>query len=640
MTIAAGTRLGPYEILAPVGAGGMGEVYSARDTRLERSVAIKVLPAELSASAELKLRFEREARVVSGLNHPHICALYDVGQENGTDFLVMELCDGQSLADRLEKGPLPTSDVLRYAIQIAGALDRAHRSGVTHRDLKPGNIMLTKSGAKLLDFGLARHQGSGLGAQGSVIETQQKPITEQGIILGTFQYMAPEQLEGAEADARSDIFAFGSVLYEMITGKRAFEGATRASLIASILDREPRPISELQPLTPPALERVVRTCLNKDPDERWQNAHDLMRELEWIRDGISSPSALPAGRRGTARAWLPWTVAAVLAVVAAGAIWTAARQFGRREASLVSAIAPPADGQFIVTGDAAGPVTLSPDGRWAAYVAFNGNTTHLWVQSLESGNSQPLGGTERAMFPFWRPDSRSLGFFATGKLKIIDVDGLGLRVLADAADARGGTWGAGGDILFTPQTQGPIFRIAANGGPAAAVTVLETPITTHRWPEFLPDGRRFVFLAANHGDPTGAETAIFLGSVDGDPPRKVLPAPSHAVVHGDHLLYVQSNRLLAQRLGEGGLEGEPIRIRDNVLTDPGTWRSIFSVSKTGLLAYHPGGEALGSRLVWISRDGKELGEAPPRPLRDVSVSPRGDLLALTVGDPKSVLFIQ
>jgi eukaryotic-like serine/threonine-protein kinase len=667
--ILAGTRLGPYEIVDSVGAGGMGQVYSARDTRLDRSVAVKILPPHLSSNSDLKLRFEREARAISGLNHPHICTLHDVGEtvlesQSGSDassvsvsYLVMELCDGQSLAQRLEKGPLPIDQVLRYAIQIAGALDRAHRSGITHRDLKPANIMLTRSGAKLLDFGLAktvsllapRFEETASPIPPSVAEgegatrirlTEVRPLTTEGTIVGTFQYMAPEQLEGAEADARSDIFAFGAVLYEMITGKRAFDGRTKASLIASILDRDPTPISEIQPLSPPVLERIVKTCLAKDPDERWQSAHDLMRELEWIRDGISSPAGQPVARRKASLQWLPWVLAGILAIVAAGAGWIASRTPTTAPAQrIVSAIAPPTDAQFIVTGDAGGPVTLSPDGRWVTFVAFSEGTPRLWLQSLETGDARPFQGTENAMFPFWSPSSRSIGFFALGKLKVIDIDGSALRVLAEAPDARGGAWGPDDQIVFAPHTQSGIYRISANGGTATAVTRIEPPFTTHRFPEFLPDGKGFVFLSASHSAPTAADTAVFLGSIDGGATRKLVRTMSHAIPHRDYLLYVQANRLVAHRFHDGALVGEPIRIRDQVLTDPGTWRSIFSVSNNGLLAYHPSGAALGSRLVWMTREGKELSEMPARPIGDIAISPDGEKIAFVIGDPKGAVFI-
>ena len=311
MPLSVGTRLGPYEILAPLGSGGMGEVYRAKDTRLDRTVAIKILPSHLSSNADHKQRFEREARAISSLTHPHICGLYDVGSQNGTEFLVMEFLEGETLAHRLAKGPLPTDQMLRYAIQIADALDKAHKQGIVHRDLKPGNIMLTKSGVKLLDFGLAKVVSAAAPVAGvSQLDTQQRDITTEGTILGTIQYMSPEQLEGKEVDSRTDIFAFGSVLYEMATGKHAFNGKSQASLMSAILKDEPPQISQVQPLTPPALDRIVKTCLAKEPDDRWQNAHDLMRELKWIAEG-GSQSGVTTSTRRVKQSILPWIVASL-----------------------------------------------------------------------------------------------------------------------------------------------------------------------------------------------------------------------------------------------------------------------------------------------------------------------------------------
>jgi eukaryotic-like serine/threonine-protein kinase len=663
--ILPGTRLGPYEVVSALGAGGMGEVYAARDTRLDRSVAIKILPPQLAGNREFSLRFEREARLISSLNHPHICTLHDVGEaavdapaehgalSGGSDqrqqsvsYLVMELCDGQTLASRLEKGPLPIDQVLRIGIEIAGALDRAHRAGITHRDLKPANIMLTRSGTKLLDFGLAK-PATILGQttpsiSASILQeglTEQRPLTQEGTILGTFQYMAPEQLEGLEIDSRSDIFSFGAILYEMITGRRAFEGKTKASLIASILDREPPPIQEIQPLVPPPLTRIVSTCLAKDPEERWQSAHDLMRELEWIRDGISSGSpSTPhrAGRRG--RDAFPWITAALFALVAT-AVTLAPREPSSLQQQLVTGIAPPPDARFAATGDAAGPVTLSPDGRWVTYVAHREGSPQLWVQSLETGNVTPLQGTQRAMFPFWSPDSRSIAFFSGSRLMVVDVDGSPSRFVADAPDARGGSWGPDDQILFAPHTQSGIHLIPATGGKARPLTRVEAPQTTHRWPHFLDDGKHFVYLAANHAHPTGSDTAIYLASVDGKVNLKLVETASSAVTRGDYLLYLRSNRLVAQRLREGTLEGEPIRIRDHVLHDPGTWRSIFSVSGNGLLAYHPAGAIIGTSLIWFDREGKELSQMPPRPVGDIAISPDGEKVAMVIGDPRGNLYI-
>jgi len=392
--LASGRKLGPYEILAPLGAGGMGEVYRARDTRLDRTVAIKVLPAEFSANPERRQRFEREARIISNLNHPHICTLYDIGYQDGTDYLVLEYLEGEALAARLERGPVPTEQVLRYGIEIADALDKAHRQAVTHRDLKPGNIMLTKSGAKLLDFGLAkaRPQPAMLPQPGPspAAPTASLGLTAEGTLVGTFHYMAPEQFQGKEADARSDIFALGAVLYEMATGRKAFEGKTPASVMAAILEREPQPITASRPLAPPALDHLVRTCLAKDPEERWQAAHDVKLQLQAIVEA-GSQSRVADSRR----------------------------QAPPAEPLLRSSLLPPPNFSFAPYNFA-----VSPDGARLAFVAVgpDGKDT-LWVRALSTSGAQQLNGTEWAMFPFWSPDSRCIGFFAQGKLKTVDIAG-------------------------------------------------------------------------------------------------------------------------------------------------------------------------------------------------------------------------
>ena len=406
MTLALGTRLGPYEIQAALGAGGMGEVYRARDTRLERTVAIKVLAASLNARPETRKRFEREARALSSLSHPHICTLHDIGCQDGVDYLVMEYLEGETLEQRLNKGPLAADQVLRYGIEITDALEKAHRQNMVHRDLKPGNIMLTKAGAKLLDFGLARlitrpapltEAPSQLGTQ-----TRDNSLTEEGVILGTFQYMAPEQLEGKEADARTDIFALGAVLYEMVTGRPAFVGKSRASLIAAVLSSEPPPISALQPLTPPAMDRAVKACLAKDPDERFQTAHDLKLQLEWINEGGSQAGvAAPVVVRRKLREALAWGLVAVLALVVA---LFAVQNFRRTET------APPVVRLELSFDPEQYPEVdmqeLSPDGTRLAFTARGA----LWVRSLTSGTDQLLPGTDDAQWPLWSPDGRFLAF--------------------------------------------------------------------------------------------------------------------------------------------------------------------------------------------------------------------------------------
>ncbi len=413
MPLSQGTRLGPYEIVAPVGAGGMGEVYRARDTRLDRTVAVKVLPARLAANPEFRQRFEREARVISSLNHPHICVLHDIGRQDGIDFLVMEYLEGETLAARLARGALPTEALLEYAGQMAQALAAAHRQTVYHRDLKPGNVMLTKTGAKLLDFGLAK-VGPTAGPQGagvnlSVLPTQALDLTQKGTILGTFQYMSPEQIQGKEADARSDIFAFGAVLYEMATGHKAFEGKSVASVIAAIIDSEPTPIATLQPASPPLLDQLVRKCLEKDPEKRWQSALDVASALGWAGEGAKGRPGHEA--RGRPRAW-GWIAAT--AVLALAASLLAAVHFREKPPEAQTTrfiIEPPEKTRFMLR-----PV-LSPDGRHIAGSVQSGKGFQVAIRSLDSLATRLLPGTDLGFHPFWSPDSRSLAFFAGGNLK-------------------------------------------------------------------------------------------------------------------------------------------------------------------------------------------------------------------------------
>ena len=584
MRLQTGTRLGPYEILAPLGSGGMGEVYRARDTRLDRAVAVKVLPSHLSQSHDAHQRFEREARAVSSLNHPHICTLHDVGRHEGIAFLVMEYIEGETLVARLDRGPLPSGELLRYAIQIADALDKAHRQGVVHRDLKPGNIMLTKSGAKLLDFGLAKSIGGAVAVAPGLTAspTVSTPLTAEGSILGTFQYMAPEQLEGQEADARSDIFAFGAVLYEMATGRRAFQGKSPSSVIAAILHLDPPSIATLQPLSPPALERVVNRCLAKDPDERWQTARDLGFELQWIAQTGSQPGvpAAAASQKRT-RERLLWLLAVVLLGAAGAALGLNWRRADSIEPRAIRAFVPAPDRTtFRLISLGAGPVAVSPDGSRLVFSARKENGVELlWVRPLDSVVATPLAGTEGASYPFWSPDGRNIGFFANGKLKRIDADGGAALSLCDAVSARGGTWSPEGIILFAPLQASGLFRVPADGGAPVQVTKLneERWEGSHRWPQFLPDGRKFIYYSRK---PTGVEEgrSVIASSLDGGDARIILRADSNAVYASGHLLFMRETTLMAQpfRPDDLMLNGDAFPVADQVQLDMSFSRGIFS----------------------------------------------------------------
>jgi eukaryotic-like serine/threonine-protein kinase len=615
MALPAGTKLGPYEIQTPLGAGGMGEVYRARDTRLDRSVAIKILPAHLSQSSDAKQRLDREARTISSLNHPNICTLHDIGHQNGTDYLVMEYLEGETLADRLRKGPLPTDQVLRCGAEICDGLDKAHRSGVVHRDLKPGNIMLTRSGAKLMDFGLAKPSivssasASELSAT-LTVPAASHPLTAQGTVIGTFQYMSPEQVEGKEADARSDIFSFGAVLYEMITGKRAFEGKTAASAMAAILEREPLPISALQPAVPPPLDRLVKTCLAKDPDERWQTAHDLKLQLQQIAQGSWQAGATaPPGRARWRSSSLAWTLAAILALTTIAALVIAYRADRRKQPLVRLSITPPDKTRFNLSGDTSGPAMISPDGKYVVFSASAEGRMQLYLRPLDSVTAQPLPGTEGGMFPFWSPDSHSIGFFTADKLKRIDIGAGNPIVLCDSQLGRGGSWGPNGDILAALAFTGGIYRVPASGGtPVPITTVDNQKYTSNRWPWFLPDGNHFLYLAVNHNLPASPETAVFIASVEGKENRLLFHSRSNAIFASGYLLYQRDNALVAQAFDSSGekFTGDPQVLGESVQFDDALWRGNLSVSNNGMLVY-ASGEAAGTQtLSWYDRSGKPL----------------------------------
>ncbi|HZI65599.1 MAG TPA: protein kinase, partial [Thermoanaerobaculia bacterium] len=649
MTLAAGTKLGPYEILAPIGAGGMGEVYRARDTRLDRTVAVKVLPPHLSEDAEHRRRFEREAKMISALSHPHICALHDVGHQDGTDYLVMEYVEGETLSDRLVKGPLPNEQVLRFGIEIADALDRAHRQGIVHRDLKPGNVMLTRSGVKLLDFGLAKMREveeapTGLSASSLATRTSadRSPLTEKGTILGTFQYMAPEQLEGREADARSDIFAFGAVLHEMATGEKAFTGKTQASLIGAILHTEPPPISSVVPLAPPALDRVVKTCLAKDPEDRWQTAHDVKLQLRGIAEtspqSVSVAAAAPVSRGSRARIlWLTNAATLAVATLLGIALYRATRPDPQRV--VVSSIDVPE--KTSIAFDSGAPL-VSPDGRKLALIlSAGGGRTAAWLRSLDGSVVRPLAGTEGAVYPFWSPDSRHLAFFADGKLRKVNVESGGPPdIVADAPLGRGGAWNREGDIVFAPDTGGTLFRVSSSGGAATPVTARDegTGEISHRYPSFLPDGRRFVYEVQVGGG--GSQYKHFVGSLDPKETALRLPFESESnVVYSPpgHLLFVQQGNLRAQPFDADRLRpvGESFAVVDSVQVSSIVGFGSFSVSDDGVLAYVGGAAARFSRLVWTDRTGKEqetLGT--PAVHWDPRLSHDGRRLAVAVEDSR------
>ena len=604
MPLQAGTRLGPYEILSALGAGGMGEVYKARDTRLDRTVAVKILPEALAGDPQFRDRFDREARAISQLDHPHICALYDVGEQNGVSFLVMQYLEGDTLQDRLRKGALPPDQALKTAVEIASALDRAHRAGIVHRDLKPGNIMLTKTGAKLLDFGLAKSSPVVASAGLSMLPTTPPAaMTAQGTILGTFQYMAPEQLEGQDADARTDIFAFGATLYEMLTGTKAFEGKTHASLIGAIMHSEPTPLTTLQALTPPTLDRIVRKCLAKRADTRWQSAADLEDELRWVAETGGTPVAgTPAAP--ARHAWLAWTLLAMAGLMIVALSIPAVLHLRERP------LANPEVRLELTTPATRQPLhfAISPDGGRLVFVASGDGGQRLWQRPLDGVTALPLEGTEGAEYPFWSPDSRAIGFFAAGKLKRIDIAGGPPQIVADAPTGRGGAWNRDGTILFATTNASALLRVPSSGGEPLAVTKLDPPRQgSHRWPQFLPDGRHFLFFA--QGNPEGQ--GIYLGSLDGTDTTRLTPAEAAgAYAEPGALLFMRESTLVARSLDveSGTLTGDAVTVADRVSYDAGFSLGGFSVSAVGRLAYRGSGSER-RQLTWFDRTGKMVGVA-------------------------------
>jgi len=646
MTVASGTRLGPYEITAPLGSGGMGEVYRAKDMRLERMVAVKILPAHLSSDPIRKQRFEREAKSISGLNHPHICVLYDVGHQDGVDFLVMECVEGETLAKRLEKGPLPVEQIVKYGAQIADALDAAHRSGIVHRDLKPGNIMLTSTGAKLLDFGLARPTAPQVGTATLTTASPNSPVTEQGTIVGTFQYMSPEQVEGKELDGRSDVFSLGAVLYEMLTGQRAFEGRSQISIASAILEGEPTPIRSLKPMTPPALDHAIRRCMVKDPEQRWQIGRDLQYELISIGETTSSVATplLPSGKRSK-REVLAWISAGIFALIAAVALWLHWSQSTAEERRLEFKIDPPRGADFVLENGGGGSA-ISPDGRRVVFVTVSNRGTTLWVQSLDSASARELPGTENAQYPFWSPDSESVGFFANGKLWRLDLAGGPSVPLAAAPSPRGGSWSSQGIIVFAPTASSGLLKVPASGGkPVAQLTAVDPTRGefTHRWPLILPDGNRFLYLSRGE---TAGISSVYLSSLERPQERTVLvretsASPAYSPAHGrrpEYLYWLRQQGLVAQPFDSQHArlsgEGRPVPGAEAVALTAAIARSSVSVSNDGTILFGTGSGRY--QVTWLSREGKVLSTVG-QPDRYVSlrISPDGARVAAVLADPSA-----
>ncbi|MGB7129523.1 MAG: protein kinase, partial [Candidatus Sulfotelmatobacter sp.] len=649
MALLTGTKLGPYEIQSQIGAGGMGEVYRAKDTRLDRTVAIKVLASHLSSSPELKQRMEREARSISALNHPNVCHLYDIGSHDGTDYLVMEFLEGETLAERIRKGPIPLNEVLRTGIAVAEALAAAHRQGIVHRDLKPGNIMLTRSGAKLMDFGLAKPAAAGVSGVASsapllsAARTMSgaspiSPLTTAGALIGTIQYMSPEQIEGKEADARSDIFALGAVLYEMLTGTRPFGGKSQISVASAILEKDPERISAIQPLTPPALEYVISACLAKNPDERIQTAHDVALQLKWMVGSSTVASAAPAKSTGTGssrRERMAWLVAAVLALllVALG-LW----RLSSRTTPKTSYFAAPLSFE-------AQDLSIAPNGHTVVIVGHpeSERTNSLWFYEPGAQEATRVASTEGASFPFWSADGRSIGFFADGKLKRLDLAGGPVQTLCDAPTGRGGSWNKNGDIIFTPSglLGVGLYRIPASGGTPMLVAAPDRSIKEDslRWPFFLPDGIHYLFSAINLSGRKDLY-AIYVGALNSTERHLILRTQGNAAyVDPGHLLFYKDRTLFAQNfdLGNFKLTGEAVPIFTDIGFSPRISKAVYAVSDKGLLVAQKAGESAVSQLVWFDRAGHEAGVATKSGFYgNIELSPGGKWVASDTTDPGSL----
>lgn len=638
MPLAQGTKLGPYEIQAAIGAGGMGEVYRARDTRLDRIVAIKVLPTHLNSSPDLRARFEREAKAISALQHPNICVLFDIGTQGDIDYLVMEYLEGETLYARLSRKPLTTDESIKTAIEVADALDKAHRSGIVHRDLKPGNVMLTKSGAKLMDFGLAKPSSltggpksgtpsvSSMATMAATAADFASPVTVAGTLIGTMQYMSPEQIQGKEADARSDIFAFGSMLYEMLSGKRPFQGKSQLSLASAILEQEPAPISSMQPLTPPALDQVVRTCLAKEPDERFQSAHDLKLQLQWIAEGgsqIGAPAVVVATRKKKFTAIAAAMIAGwILAVGAIAVLFTYSNNLSSARQPLRAVFEPPVGFDF--TSAVGGPPAISPDGRTVVFgalkkgsqsragIAFDVQANMLFLRQLGTGEVTPVQGSQGGVFPFWSPDSKYVAFFADGKLKKVLASGGPTQTLCDAPDGRGGSWNDQGTIIFAPRIAGPLQSVSDGGGTPVQITpaAKDDAQFTDRNPLFLPDGKHFLFVQRGKN----AVGSIYAGSLDGSEPKEILSSGSNTALVDGYLFYVREGTLTAQEFDASSIrfKGKPIPVAANVDFYNARNVGYFSVSRNVLL--YRGSSVQNRELAWFDASGKEIehwGEPAP-----------------------------
>lgn len=642
-----GRQLSHYQIRSRLGAGGMGEVYLARDTRLDRAVALKVLPASFASDPDRLRRFGIEAKVTGALNHPNILTVHDIGTASaelgGAPYIVTELLEGEELRAQLTNGAVPVRKAIDYAQQIAAGLAAAHEKGVVHRDLKPENLFVTKDGrVKILDFGLAKLKPLRNTPIGSEVETQ-KQITNPGTVMGTAAYMSPEQVRGEEVDHRSDLFSFGLILFEMLSGRRAFQRETMAETMTAILKDDLPELSETNAQISPQLEKIVRRCLEKQPERRFQTASDLGFALETLST-LSGPrlersASSPALAERTVRSrlfgnvWLAWAVAVVFLVAATTALAILSfRQTPTEFPAFRLAIVPP--GKI-----APDTLALSPDGRRLAFVARDASgKMMLWVRPLDAVEAQPLPGTEQTSIsspPFWSPDGRSLAFFAGGKLKKIELDGGTPQTICNAVNGRGGTWNRDGVILFQPALDDTLHRVSAAGGATTPLPLMNPfdQISTYRWPQFLPDGRRFLCY-----HPGGQASGIYAGSLHSRELKLVLKTNSNAVYASTgHLVFWREGALLAQPFdaAKQELTGEPVPIAEQVSYSSGIFHAAFSIADNGVLAYLSG-SFHNTQLAWFDRSGKQLGiAAPPGEYLRMALSRDEQRVAFERNDPQT-----